>query len=223
MQLKRCTKCKLTFLICLFHNETRGKYRVASRCKECFKVIQNSDKAKATRTAYKHRKRANPAFRQMERDKMNAKLKSIRRSSSEGKTILNKRNLEYKRNRAKSDPSFKMTLLLRSRLSAVLKGRNKVGSAVRDLGCSPEELKIHIESKFYRHLITGIEMTWENWGMGDGKWNIDHIKELASFDLTNRDQLLLACNYKNLQPLWFDEHITKTKEFMERNYYALKN
>lgn len=65
-----------------------------------------------------------------------------------------------------------------------------------------EQLKQHLESKFR----TG--MTWDNWTI-DG-WHIDHIKPLASFDLTDRKQLFEACNYTNLQPLWAIDNILKS-------------
>jgi hypothetical protein len=65
-----------------------------------------------------------------------------------------------------------------------------------------EQLKQHLESKFQ----TG--MTWDNWTI-DG-WHIDHIKPLASFDLTNRKQLFEDCNYTNLQPLWAIDNILKS-------------
>lgn len=55
-------------------------------------------------------------------------------------------------------------------------------------------------------------MTWENWGRGPGTWQIDHIKPLSSFDLTKRDELLQACHYTNLQPLWYDDHLAKSIE-----------
>ncbi len=75
----------------------------------------------------------------------------------------------------------------------------KVGSAVRDLGCSVDKLKKHLESRFR------FGMTWENYGM----WHIDHIRPLASFDLTDRVQFLQACHYTNLQPLWAPENLGK--------------
>lgn len=50
-------------------------------------------------------------------------------------------------------------------------------------------------------------MTWDNWAPKG--WHVDHIIPLSSFDLTNRDQLLAACHYTNLQPLWAKENLQK--------------
>jgi hypothetical protein len=52
-------------------------------------------------------------------------------------------------------------------------------------------------------------MSWENWGSGSGKWQIDHIFPLAKADLTQRVQLLACCNWQNLQPLWFEDNVRK--------------
>jgi hypothetical protein len=97
------------------------------------------------------------------------------------------------------DIQHKIASSLRSRLWNVLSGRVKVGSAVRDLGCSIIELKIYLESKFKSG------MTWENYG----KWHIDHIYPLSKVDLTDREQLLRVCHYTNLQPLWAEENLRK--------------
>jgi len=90
---------------------------------------------------------------------------------------------------------------LRRRLRSALKRNTKAGSAVRDLGCSIKHLKIHLENQFK------VGMSWDNYGVHG--WHIDHIKPLSSFDLSSKEQHLVACSYKNLQPLWCQENLSK--------------
>lgn len=71
------------------------------------------------------------------------------------------------------------------------------------IGCSAEELKIYIESKFKPG------MTWENYGRNG--WHIDHVKACALFDLTDPDQQRACFHYTNLQPLWAAENRKKGK------------
>jgi len=112
----------------------------------------------------------------------------------------------YSKNRKKTDIQFKLSCNLRSRLHSAINGNFKAGSAVRDLGCTIEELKQHLESKFQPG------MTWDNWS--DVGWHIDHIKPLASFDLTDRKQFLEACHYTNLQPLWAKDNLIKSDKLV---------
>ena len=107
----------------------------------------------------------------------------------------------YCREKRKNDLEFKIRLNLRCRLYSILKNNSKKGSAVKDLGCSIEEFKKHIELKF----VDG--MNWGNWGRYG--WHLDHIKPLSSFNLNIREELLQAVNYKNLQPMWWRENIVK--------------
>lgn len=50
-------------------------------------------------------------------------------------------------------------------------------------------------------------MTWENHGVGAGKWNIDHIQPCASFDLTDPDQFAACWHYTNMRPLWAEDNL----------------
>jgi hypothetical protein len=84
-----------------------------------------------------------------------------------------------------------------------IKNNYKAGSAVQLLGCSVAALKRRLESMF------APGMNWNNHGKGKGKWHIDHIAPLSSFDLADPDQLRAACHYSNLQPLWEDDNIAK--------------
>lgn len=103
---------------------------------------------------------------------------------------------------------FRLRRRLRERFNNIIRRNTKAGSAVRDLGCSVEFFKKYIEKKFKKG------MTWKNWGIF---WELDHIKELWEFDLTDRKQFLEAVNYNNLQPLTIPEHKKKTaKKNLER-------
>ena len=96
---------------------------------------------------------------------------------------------------------YKLTTLIRSRLNIAIKNKTKQGSAVKNLGCSIDELKIHLENQFEEG------MDWDNWSL-DG-WHIDHIKPLNQFDLSDSKQLAEACHYTNLQPLWCHDNYAK--------------
>lgn len=137
------------------------------------------------------------------------KTTRLKKGSKWRKENKNKVKLYYKE-RLKTDPEYKLRNLLRSRLRAAIKNTQKVGSAVRDLGCSIAELKTYLESKFTVNPWTNEIMTWDNYGK---RWEIDHIKELKTFDLSKKDQFIMACNYTNLQPLWKEEHLIKTAKF----------
>lgn len=71
------------------------------------------------------------------------------------------------------------------------------------VGCSPKELREWLEVQFEEG------MTWENFGKGEGKWNIDHILPCAKFDLTKENHQKVCFNYRNLRPLWEKENIQK--------------
>ena len=70
------------------------------------------------------------------------------------------------------------------------------------IGCSVEQFKLYIESKFQPG------MTWDNWSKNG--WHLDHIEPLCKFDLTNSEQFKRACHHTNLQPLWVEDHKMKT-------------
>ena len=104
-------------------------------------------------------------------------------------------------------PIYRLKYIIRSRFSAAIKNNYKSGSAVKDLGCSIEELKLYLEKQFYSNPETGEEMTWEN--QGKLGWHIDHIIPLSSFDLTDNEQSKKANHYTNLQPLWWKDNLQK--------------
>ncbi len=86
------------------------------------------------------------------------------------------------------------------------------GRTCTRLGSMPI-LKFFLENQFYLHSETGAVMSWGNYGRGKNKWNIDHIRELHTFDLEDREQFLQACHVTNLQPMWMDENLRKSMKF----------
>lgn len=106
------------------------------------------------------------------------------------KKRVNKKNKE----RYDNDTQYKLKTLIRSRLRLAVKDNAKSGSSIENLGCTIDELIVHLENQFEEG------MTWENHSL-EG-WHIDHIKPLCQFDFNDSKQLAEACHYTNLQPLW---------------------
>lgn len=113
-------------------------------------------------------------------------------------TMLKKRN-ERAKVRRKTDPMYLMKRRIRNRTYLALrsKGWNKNNKFVQYIGCSQEELKLHIEKQF----VTG--MSWEN----ANEWHVDHIIPLDSADTI--EDLYRLSYYTNLQPMWATDNIKK--------------
>lgn len=237
---KVCSKCRLEKPLEDFGFSKQSKDGKNSWCKSCVNTDQNKKRAenpgyvdevnkrrrdKLLVEAPEHRKarlqklrdyrnehkeeieearrkkyRDEPEYREFKIAETQAYYADHREEQIEKSGIRNK-------NRIESDIGFRLAARLRSRLGSAIRNKEKVGSFVRDLGCSIDELKKHLESKFQPG------MTWETWGRGRGKWNIDHIVPLAAFDLTNRQHFVLACYYLNLQPLWFIDNQIKGSKY----------
>ncbi len=98
---------------------------------------------------------------------------------------------KQKIHRYRTDIYFKLRHNCRTRIGKVLKGKWKSASTMRLIGCTIEELWVHLESKFEPW------MTRENHGL----WHVDHIKACSKFDLTDPAQQRKCFHWSNLQPL----------------------
>lgn len=191
MTSKLCKKCKLEKDIINFSKGSRYKNGIKSQCKDCDKYYKSINKQKE--------KERNQKYRNINKDKIKEKKKIYYLNNK--KSIINKTK-EYYNQRIKTDVNYRLSKNLRTRLYCAIKNDQKVGSAVSDLGCSIEEFKIYLESKFQPG------MNWDNW-THDG-WHIDHIRPISSFDLSDREEFLKACHYTNLQPLWSKDNYEKS-------------
>lgn len=177
-----------------------------SKCSRCGKQVASSRKKYCNATC----KNAHWYSLNAEKNKMDAKHwrdsnKDHRRKkiSEYKKTVKFKiyKSLKDKKKRLEN-PGWRIAVNLRSRLSKALKRVSKTGSAIRDLGCQIIELQLHLQSLFQPG------MSWDNYG----EWHIDHIKPLASFNLSDPEELKMACHYTNLQPMWAKDNRLKSNK-----------
>lgn len=134
----------------------------------------------------------------------NAKNEKVKKRQSEQKKIYGKKHrkklTQKYLERRKKDPNFKLLTILRGRIYDVLRGHNKSESSRNMLGCSIEELWIHLENTFK------LGMTRENHGK---IWHVDHIIPCASFDLSKPEEQSKCFHYSNLQALFVHENLSK--------------
>lgn len=112
--------------------------------------------------------------------------------------------------RKKQDPHYRMVMNLRRRLCLAV---NKAGAKKSDhslalVGCTAKELRAHLESLF----TPG--MSWDNYGKKG--WHVDHKLACATFDLTKPEQQRRCFHFSNLQPLWWQENLSKGARSLAR-------
>jgi hypothetical protein len=106
---------------------------------------------------------------------------------------------EYIKNRRKSDILFRIKCDLRNKISGLFGkyGYKKNSKTANIIGCSFEDFKIYLESKFENW------MTWDNHGLYDGNlqygWDMDHIIPLST--VKDEADIIKLNHYTNFQPL----------------------
>lgn len=225
MYNKICNACNIEYSINEFPIiKNHGKLVPAGKCKKCFaeykakhnknsyekykeKRILNQRKYHDTnKDTINEKRRLNKDIEKLKKEQQKKYLKNrdvyIQNAKiyyENNKEYLNKKKAERYRERIKNDPLFKLkkniSALIRSKIKN--KGYTKSSRTHEILGCSFEEFKQYLESKFEPW------MTWDNYGKYNGQpnygWDIDHIKPLASAKI---EELIISLNhYTNLQPL----------------------
>jgi hypothetical protein len=188
MEKKVCSKCKTEKELCEFNKDSTRKDGYEYYCKSCCKtkrVLQYHSSIDENRG--KHRERQKKYY--------NNNVSKIREYKK-----------KYENNRLKNDPEFKLSKNIRRRISLFLqsKNTNKNNKTFNIVGCTPKQLKEHIQSQFKDN------MSWENYGYYG--WHIDHIIPLSS--AKNIDEFYPLCHYSNLQPLWGEENMSKSNKII---------
>jgi hypothetical protein len=205
MEAKICKKCNVEKELCEFVKDKSKKSGVRGCCKECNrkKYYKNRENILKEKKEYYIKNREEIIEKVKTRNILNfEKRKKYLKEyvPKYRKKNLKKLNSYHKirnKEKRKKDPIFR---LINSARSAVNRYLNKKNLRTFDIiGCSPQELKEHLEKQFKEG------MNWENHGKYG--WHIDHIIPLSS--AKNEDELKKLCYYKNLQPLWALENILK--------------
>lgn len=107
---------------------------------------------------------------------------------------------DWKREKRKSDPAWRIAQAMRSRLSGIMKGAN-MGGMRGFIGCDIGQLRRHLESGFTKR------MSWDNYGT---YWHVDHVLPVASFNHGNRKQINQCWHWSNLAPLEAGANLEKS-------------
>jgi hypothetical protein len=135
-------------------------------------------------------------YRELNKSKIKEQRKQYRENNKE---IIKERKRIYNKNKRLVDPLFKLTGNIRVLIKNSIKYKNHKKNTKTEniLGCSFEQFKKYLESKFESW------MTWDNYGLYNGKpnygWDIDHIIP-TSIALTE-EEIINLNHHKNLQPL----------------------
>jgi hypothetical protein len=207
--MKSCSKCKLDKELTLFYKCSRNKSGYRSQCITCENEYKEANKDK--QREYSKNRVYNPISKRNyyleNKESILLQRKSTYESNKESKLKYQKdyqRNNKDKRNtylseRRQNDPLFKLITNIRNLIynSFYYNGYSKNSKTEELLGCSFEELKQHLESKFEPW------MTWNNRGLYNGElnygWDIDHVIPLSS--VNKEDEIIKLNHYTNLQPL----------------------
>ena len=200
IELKKCRHCGKIKSFNDFSQRKNRNNNPDTYCKECRSIksknyyYDNIEKCKKRSKEYFKTTNYSKKYLENNREKRN---KLTREWIKNNREKINK----YFKKRYYDDITYNITRKLRSRFYSALKRCSKKTSVIDLIGCNIDFLKKYLNSKFDKNM---------NWDLfKNGKIHIDHIKPLASYNLTNIVQQREAWHYSNLQPLWKEDNIKK--------------
>ena len=198
---KICIKCLV--ILDTYNKNPNRKWNTCNVCYS-FYLKENAKTKKYTKDKEKVKK-YNQEYYNLNKEKEITRSKMYQSSAvyknKDKSKEKEKRKLRQKE-RLLIDPLFRLKRTINRRLNKCLKSKkwNKKNKTILYIGCSLEELKLHLEKQFKPG------MTWEN----HGEWHIDHIIPLAS--AKTEEDLYKLNHYTNLQPLWAIDNLKKSNK-----------
>lgn len=207
--MKSCSKCKIEKEFTSFHKSSKNKIGYRSQCISCENEYKEANKDKL-KEYFKNRV-YDPSIKKeyylLNKERIKDNYRKYYENNKESKLEYQKeyqKNNKDKRNsylieRRQNDPLFKLITNVRNLIynSFYYNGYSKNSKTEELLGCSFEELKQHLESKFEPW------MNWDNRGLYNGElnygWDIDHVIPLSS--VNEEIDIIKLNHYTNLQPL----------------------
>jgi hypothetical protein len=183
MKTKVCKKCNIEKPLNEFNKDKYSSDGLRYRCRQCTSVEYKN---------YYYDNRETEIERQVNYQKNNNDF------------VKKNRNIRHKK-KYNNDVLYKLKFNIRNRVKLFLKSSNfnlNLNNTYNIIGCTPEELKIHIEKQFKKG------MSWDNHSH-DG-WHIDHIIPLSI--AKTEDEVYRLCHYTNLQPLWCEDNYKKSNK-----------
>ena len=191
--MKRCNRCKVEKEESEFYTNRTKKDGLHCWCKICLTEYNGQRK--------EHKHKYDIVYKAHNKELIKKQNEVYRKAHKQ-------QHSEYMVRNYTLNSSFRLQCVLRGRLRKALKNGSKHSSAVRDAGCSWDELRAWIEAQF----TDG--MCWEN----AGEWEIDHVipfKFLTLKDANGEDYLpyehqRVVCHYTNLRPMWAKDNMART-------------
>lgn len=216
---KKCSKCNQTKSITEFNKNSRNKDGLGAWCRECGKqrssqyYTQNKEKAKAYSRKYRkdHPEQVAEVLHNywVSHSKELAEYNTQYWLKTKEDTLVSRREDRREQERHyRLNPRHRLVDNLRGRLRSALKVKSwrKNTHFSKYIGCDQLALILYLEKQFQPR------MTWDNYGKGIDKWNIDHIIPLDS--AKTEEELYKLCHYTNLQPLWQTDNIKKSNKVL---------
>ena len=174
-------------------------YKDPEKRKACQKRYYERNKEKCAAAAKKWQSENKEKMKEIHARHKKKNAASIKVQRAKYRRENREKIRQYQRSFYASNEQYRIACRLRARFTKKLTSGTKVDTTFNLIGCSITEVCNHLEQQF----TDG--MSWDN----VGEWQIDHIKPLASFDLTDEEQQREAFHYTNLQPLWSEDNQRK--------------
>jgi hypothetical protein len=188
--MKRCKTCGTPKNESEFAVKRNSKVNL--NCSTCInKVRDYYNKNKVEKRRYQLARYHDPANKQAILDQVNEWHKN-------NPTYVG----EYFATRKATDALFKLKVEAPARLRWWALGTKKVDVFQEELGCTPAQLRSHLEALFQPG------MTWDN--PGRGSWVLDHIFPLSIAYKAGEAVLRKALKYRNVRPVWEKDNYSKS-------------